>query len=145
MKGFFTVLTLLTFTTIFAATPCDKCDIEKVKIVNEHLDSLTFQIVSDFLCTFDSICKNNVEYSEWSNETLFKVLEKSPTIFFQVAAKEQVNSKLLLREIESPIHDFDLQKIYDKIKATSEPTNIKAKYLNALIVAAQKDGQKIKE
>jgi len=145
MKGFFTVLTLLTFTTIFAVTPCDKCDIEKVKIANEHLDSLTFQIVSDLLCTFDSICNNNVEYSEWSNETLFKVLEKSPTIFFEVVANEQVNSKLLLREIESPIHDFELQKIYDKIRATSAPTNIKAKYLNALIIAAQKDGQKIKE
>jgi hypothetical protein len=145
MKGFFTVLTLLTFTTIFAVTPCDKCDIEKVKIANEHLDSLTFQIVNDFLCTFDSICKNNVEYSEWSNETLFKVLEKSPTLFFKVIATGHVDSKLLLKEIESPIHDYDFQKIYNKIKATSAPTNIKSKYLNALIVAADKDGKKIKK
>lgn len=145
MKRVFTVLTLLTFTTVFAVTPCDKCDIEKVKVVNEHLDSLTFQIVSDYLCTFDSICNNNVEYSEWSKETLFKVLEKSPTVFFQVIAAGQVDSKLLLREIESPIHDFDLQKIYNNIKATSTPTNIKAKYLNALIAAADKDRQKIKK
>jgi len=145
MRRILTVLTLLTFTSVFAVTPCKKCDIEKVKVVYEHLDSLTFQIVSDFLCTFDSICKNNVEYSEWSNETLFKVLEKSPTIFFQVVAAGQVNNKMLLREIESPIHDFDLQKIYNNIKVTSTTTNIKAEYLNALISAADKDGQKIKK
>lgn len=143
MKRVFTVMTLLTFTTVFAVSPCDKCNIEKVKVVNEHLDSLTFQIVSDFLCTFDSICNYNVEYSEWSNETLFKVLEKSPTIFFQVVAKGQVDSKLLLREIESPIHDLGLQKIYNNIKATSAPTNIKSKYLDALIAAADKNGEKI--
>ena len=145
MKKILTVLTLLTFTTVFASSPCDKCDIEKVKAANEHLDSLTFQIVNDFLCTFDSICNNNIEYSEWSNEMLFKVLEKSPTIFFKVIATGQVDSKLLLREIESPIHNFDFQKIHNKIKAASGSTNIKSKYLNALIAAADKDGQKIKK
>jgi hypothetical protein len=144
MKKAFTALTFLTFTSAFAIIPCDKCDIEKVKSVNEHLDSLTFQIVSEFLCTFDSSCNKNVEYSEWSNETLFKVLEKSPTLFFKVVSTAQVDSKLLLKEIESPIHDFDIQKIYDKIKITNAPPHIKSQYLNALIAAADKDRQKIK-
>ena len=145
MKEFLTLFTFLTFTTAFANTSCEKCDIDKVKIVIEHLDSLTFQIVDDFVCTFDSSCNTNVEYSEWSNETLFKVLDKAPTIFFQVIDKGHVDNKILLTEIENPIHEFDFQKVYDKIVATSAPTGIKTKYLNALITAAGKGGQKIKK
>jgi len=36
---------------------CKKCDVNKVKAVNEHLDRLTFTLVEDFLCTFDNSCK----------------------------------------------------------------------------------------
>ncbi|MBL7967619.1 MAG: hypothetical protein JNK09_11515 [Prolixibacteraceae bacterium] len=124
---------------------CYKCDIEKVKIVNESLDKLTMQMVSRFLCTFDSTCTNNSEYSEWSNETLFKVLEKVPGIFFQVVAKGQVDSKILLNQIENPINKIDFQIIYDKIKEAKVPTDIKTEYLNALISAANYHGQKIKK
>ena len=145
MKTLFT-LTLLIFITSFSVTACDKCNIDKVKIVNEHLDSLTFQIVSDFLCTFDSSCIKNAEYSEWSNETLFKVLVKAPTIFFKVIAKEKMDNKQFLKEIENPVHNLlDLQKTYNSIKITSTPTDIKTKYLNAVIKAANKSGQTIKK
>lgn len=125
---------------------CYKCDIEKVKIVNENLDKLTMQMVSRFLCTFDSTCANNSEYSEWSNETLFKVLEKAPGIFFQVVVNGQVDNKILLDQIENPINDvIDIQIIYDKIKETKVQTDIKTEYLNALITAANKGGQSIKK
>jgi hypothetical protein len=142
MRALFT-LTLFIFTTSFSVTACDKCNIDKVKAVNDHLNSLTFQIVSDFLCTFDSTCINNVEYSEWSNETLFKVLEKSPTIFFKVLARGQVDNKLLLWEIANPIHEFDLQKIYNKVESASAPTDIKSKYLKALLLLADKNRETI--
>ena len=145
MKGFFTVLTLLTFLAAWTDKNCEKCDLEKVKIVNEHLDSLTFQMVSDFLCTFDKSCFNNAEYSEWSNETLFNVLDKAPGIFFQVVIKGQVDSKILLNQIENPINEIDFQIIYDKIKETKVPTDIKTEYLNALISAANYRGQKIEK
>ncbi len=145
MKEFLTSLTLLAFTTTFAQTSCKKCDIEKVKIADSLLDNLTFEIVRDFLCTFDTSCKNNAEFSEWSNEVLFEVLEKSPSIYFKVIAKGQVNSKILLEEVQNPIHEFDYQKIYDKIKATNARATIKSQYLNALIVAADKEKLKIKK
>ena len=144
MKGYFTILTLLTFTTVFAENNCVKCDLDKVKIVNEHIDSLTFKMVSDFLCTFDDSCINNVEYSEWSNETLFKVINKAPTLFFKVIEKGQVDNNLLLKEIESPINDLiDLQGTYDKLNSTTVSPDIKSKYLNAVIKAAEKSGENI--
>jgi hypothetical protein len=146
MKYLFTILTVLTFQTVFGKKPCDKCDLDKVRIVNEHIDSLTAQMLSDFLCTFDNSCKNNVEYSEFSNRTLFAVLEKTPNLFFQVITSGQIDDKIILEEIKNPIDDLlDLQKIYDKIKLTSAKTELKAKYLNALIYAAKKGGQQLKE
>ncbi|MEI7596147.1 MAG: hypothetical protein WCK02_10405 [Bacteroidota bacterium] len=133
-----TIILFLTCNIILADIQCEKCDITKVKIVNEHLDSLTFEIVNNFLCTFDSSCKSNTEYSEWSNETLFKVIKKAPTIFFQVIEKGEINNELLLIEIENPIRDFEIQKIYNQIKTKVLPSDLKEKYLKALETAINK-------
>lgn len=124
---------------------CQKCDIEKLKTVSEHLDGLTFKIVSDFVCTFDTTCKNNVEYSEWSNELLFKVLDKSPTLLFEVIAAGQVNKDIILNEIKSPLLDIQLQNLYDKVKDASGVVAIRTEFLNAIITAAEKGGQEIKK
>jgi len=139
------ILIFFIFPTLLLGINCEKCNIEKVKVVNEQIDNLTFQIISEFLCTFDKSCNNNAEYSEWSNETLFKVLRKDPLIFFQVIAKDEVDKKILLEQIENPISDFDIQIIYDKIKETKVRRDLKKDYLNALIKAAIKGGQKIKK
>jgi hypothetical protein len=143
MKIFFTVLMIFGFTNLFAGNDCKKCDIDKVKIVNEHLDSLTFQMIYDFLCTFDSSCRTNAEFSEWSNETIFKLLDKSPKLFFQVIVKGQVDNKLILREVEGPIRDYDLQKIYNKIKTINVLSEIKIEYLDAICKAADFNGVNI--
>ncbi len=146
MKYLFTILTVLVVQTVFAVKPCDKCDLEKVRIVNQHLDSLTYQMLTEFLCTFDNSCKNNVEYSEFSNETLFSVLEKAPNLFFQVMATRQIDNKIILKEIENPINDLiNLQTVYDKTKIATTKTELKTKYLNALILAANKSGLKLKK
>ena len=142
-KIIFTVLIVLGFTNLYAGNDCKKCDIEKVKIVNEHLDSLTFQIIYDFLCTFDSSCRTNAEFSEWSNETIFKLLDKSPKLFFQVIVKRQIDNKLILREVENPLLDFDLQKIYNKVKTINVLSEIKKEYLDAICKAADFNGVKI--
>jgi hypothetical protein len=145
MRILFTILALLTTTIGLADTTCIKCNIDKVKTAYEHLDSLTFQIVDEFLCTFDSTCKNNTEYSEFSNETLFKVLDKSPTLFFQVIADKKIDNKILLNEIENPILDIDLQKTYDRINVIPISSDLKEKYLKALLKAAKNNKQKIRE
>jgi len=146
MKYLFTILTVLSFLIVLGKEPCDKCDLEKVRIVNQHLGSLTAQMISEFLCTFDNSCRNNVEYSEFSNETLFAVLEKAPNLFFQVVSRGQTDNSIILQEIENPISDLiDLQKIYDKIKHTTTKTEIKAEYLNAVILAAKNGGKELKK
>lgn len=144
MKKYLIVLNFLII-TFNVSSFCIKCDIQKVKVVNDHIDSLTFQMVKDFLCTFDSSCKNNSEFSEWSNETLFKVLLKAPIVFFQVVENGQAANKLLIQEIENPVHEFDFQKIYNKIKATKVKAGVKTTYLNAIIKASGKGKQRLKK
>lgn len=145
MRIFITIFLFFFFQQfIVAVSPCTKCDIEKVKIANEHLDSLTIQIIRDFLSTFDSSCDINVEYSGWSNETLFAVMQKAPTLFFQIIQEGNVNSKQLINEIESPVNDLiDLQKTYDELKASIAETEIKSIYLEAIIFAGKKSNLKI--
>lgn len=145
MKAILTILAIMSFTITFADNNCNKCNLEKVKIANEHIDSLTFEIVSDFIYTYDDSCKNNAEYSEWFNETLFKILDKSPDLFFSVIIKEQLDNRFLLEEVENPILDFDFQEIYNKLKLVPTSNNIKTKFLVAIKTAAKKNGQKIIE
>lgn len=124
---------------------CQKCDIKKVKTASEYFEDISFKIVHEFLCTFDKSCSNNIEYSEWSNELLFNVLERFPTLLFEVIATEQVNNDIILNEIKNPMLDINLQNIYDKVKVAGGVTTIRTEFLNAIITAAEKGGQKIKK
>jgi len=103
-------------------------------------------MVEDFLCTFDKACYSNIEYAEWSNEMLFKVIDKATILFFDVLTNGQVENKdILLEEIKSPIKDYDYQKIYNKIKSVDTSQELKNLYLNALVLTAQEEGQMIKK
>lgn len=132
---------LFTLTKMSAMTFCEKCDIEKVKTINENLDNLTFEMIDEFLCTFDKSCEINVEFSEWSNEILFKVLNKSTELYFKVLTKAKIeNSEILLKEIENPIAEIDYQKIYDNIKKVDTQVKLKKEYLRVIKIAAEKGG-----
>lgn len=121
-----------------------KCDIEKVKIVNANLDSLTFQMIEDFLGTFDKSCISNIEYSQWSNEMLYRLFDNEPDLVFKVIEHGQIdNYQILLDEIENPIHDIDFQKIYDRISEIKTKSDFKERVLNSLESASNKEGKRI--
>jgi len=123
---------------------CEKCDIEKVKTINDNLDNLTFEMLDEFLCTFDKSCENNVEFSEWSNEMLFKVLDKSTELYFKVLTNGKIeNAEIILEEIKNPIVEIDYQKIYDNIKRVDTQEKLKKEYLRILKITAEKGGIKI--
>lgn len=143
-KYILTIILTLTLSTLFAQTDCVKCQIEKVKIVSENLDNLSFQMVADFLCTFDTSCGINAEYSEWSNEILYNVLDRDPDLLLKVLQQEQVDViQLVLNKIEDPIHEFDYQTIYDKVKNTNSTDELTIRVLKAIESAAAKEGIKM--
>jgi len=141
MRIILITILLFTLTKMSAMTLCEKCDIEKINIIYNNLDNLTFEMVDDFLCTFDKSCKNNVEFTQWSNEMLFKVLTKSPELYFKVLTKGKLkNAELLLEEIKNPVIEIDYQIIYDKIKKVDTEEKLKKEYLKMLRIEAEKEG-----
>jgi hypothetical protein len=92
----------------FSQEECTKCDIDKVKTVEENMKNLNYQIIEDFLCTFDVSCKTNEEYSEWSNELIFKVVENYSALRIKVLEQSQnIDRILILNEIENPSLDYN--------------------------------------
>lgn len=136
------IVLILKLSVVFAQIDHKKCDIEKVNIVNSNLDSLTFQMIEDFLGTFDKSCISNIEYSQWSNEMLYRLFDNEPDLVFKVIEHGQIdNYQILLDEIENPIHDIDFQKIYDRISEIKTNSDFKEKVLNSLESASNKEGK----
>ncbi|AEV31673.1 hypothetical protein Oweho_0659 [Owenweeksia hongkongensis DSM 17368] len=140
MKHITTILALI-FTTISAsAMNCEKCAIENVKLIAENLDSLTVELIKDFFCTFDKSCQNNSEYSEWSNEIVFELLDHDAKLFLTVLKAENLETKkMIIKEIETPSHEVDLNRIYKKIESTNYEGTLKKEVLEAVSIATKKN------
>jgi hypothetical protein len=125
---------------------CEKCDIKKLKLVYDSLENLSYPIVYDFVCTLDSSCKNNVEFSEWSNELTFRLVEKNANLLNKVMHDLGFNYVLMVcNELSSPLMDYDYQKLYNQVKSSSGPKDMIYEQKKALIEAANHEGLTIKE
>jgi hypothetical protein len=132
--------------SLLAQKECKKCDIEKIGVIYDNIKNLNYSIVNDFLCTFDTICNNNVEFSELSNEMLFKILETNPNLFLKAFdSLNKINKNLIINEIENPIHDFNYQKIYKNVQDVEYYNKIKKDILYSIEIAASKEYIKIKK
>jgi len=146
LKYFLCFLLLSYNLPVHADNPCKKCDIETVKLINDNLNDLTLELVINFLCTFDSTCNNNIEYTQWSNETLFFLIQTNPNLFMDAFSIEKTNHSYIIQEIQNPVQDvINLQQTYDTIKEYKGNSKIKNQLLKALIIAAKKDNQNFKQ
>lgn len=86
----------------------NKCNINYALTVQENIDNLDTTMIADFLRTIDNCCKNNVEFGEVSNETLFKVLEKRPNLFLETFHRlsNELDTAYILFELRNPLHDL---------------------------------------
>src|SRR5262245_39992446 len=96
-----------------------KCDMTNFLDISKNLGHLSHQQVSDFLLTFGEECKNNVEYSEWSNELLFELLDKQTEMTVKTIAHERKRIELaaILDNLQAPIHDkIEVKTILAKVE-----------------------------
>lgn len=116
---------------------CRKCDIAYVGIVDRGIDNLSRNDLSNFLCTIRYSCSDNVEFGEFSNEVLFKVLEKYPDLVIDVLSSDQpINLELILNEIANPVHDgINVSDIKKSVSESPENGSVKQKILASLQVA----------
>jgi hypothetical protein len=138
-------VTLIFLLTVFLSTgfsqgECTKCDIDKLKTVEENMKNLNYQIIEDFLCTFDVSCKTNIEYSEWSNELIFKVLENYSALLIKVLEQSQkIDRILILKEIENPLLEYNFKQTYYSVSKFNSDSKMKDTILKALECAAEKE------
>ncbi len=103
------------------------CNISLLLILEHHLENPSDKDLNNFLETFDKSCQINVEYSEFSNELLFKVLQKYPNRMISILSKNKnIKLKYILKELHNPVHDgFDINNIINKIQMNRDIISIK--------------------
>lgn len=110
------VLCILTSLTITTSTlygqEIKKCDGSVILATENKVGQLTKKDVKDFLLTFGKECRNNVEFSEFSNEVLFLVLDKQTELILKTIEKEEKQIELdeILDDLSSPISDMIVVK-----------------------------------
>ena len=110
-----------------------RCNILVIKYTEAHLDELLYTDLYEFLYTFSEVCSRNVEYSEYSNEMLFKVLEKYPEQLISCMSKEKsLDLDYILSELSTPILDINGKVIYERVQNALGDKLIKEKVLEAL-------------
>ena len=133
---------------ISASISFAQCDTKKVLTIVQNMENLNEKEVDDFLNQFHEDCINNVEFREFSNETLFELTGKNPDLLIRLLEqrKGKGNYKLIMKEFNSPLHDgFDLQTIYDTVMDTENDSNTKKIILEKLISAGKSIGEEIVE
>lgn len=113
---------------------CETCDIEKIKVTQDNLYDLSFALVQDFLCTLDASCKEDLEFSKMSNETLFDLVHNAPEVFLKVLQFGKLNNQdFILEELGRPAHSgINVEVIRNKIKKQDEKYMFKYDVLSAL-------------
>ena len=84
----------------------------------------------------------NSEFSEYSNQMLFKILDKNAELFvlqfeLPLFASHPKQANIVLRELAHPVTEINYQNIYDKIKSVDALHFIKSKLLSAIASGAQ--------
>ena len=133
MKLRICILTILTLTTTtFYGQVIEKCDGTILLLTSERIGKLKQDEIRDFLLTFGPECKNNVEYSEWSNELLFSLLDKQTELTLKTIEKEQrqIEMNEILNDLNSPINDLiDIKEIIVKV----DNVNMNKRFKNRII------------
>lgn len=97
---------------------CTPCNIDAVAKFENNFNNLNEKLITEFLCTFDSLCKMNIEYSEYSNEMLFRFLNKYPDLYLTNIVNEHLlkNQAYIFQVLSEPVSDeFDVDSLIDKI------------------------------
>ena len=121
---------------LYADALDDKCSLEILKATADSLNELDKASISAFLSTFQKGCDKNVEYSEWSNELLFQVVEQYPKLFLKVLHENNsIDQKIILQELKTPVNDeIDLEQLIKSVEKASSNNETNKRVLEALFM-----------
>ena len=97
-----------------------KCNIETIKELRINKDNISEKLIHNFLLSMDESCKNNVEFSQAANGTLFWLADIETKLFLETLKENQDDFAMnwIIFQFRQPISDrIDLEAIYKKIQA----------------------------
>jgi hypothetical protein len=123
------------------------CDLRTLVEINSLLEKgteLNDQNFTVFFANMNPECSNNVEYSEFNNELIFKTLESNPKKFVAFLSRVSKKKKILefvLTQLRNPIHDgIELNAIYERLgKTETEDTKTKELVSESIKKALEKN------
>lgn len=134
----FSILTILTLatTTLFGQT-VQKCDGTVLSTIADKIGKAKQKEIADFLLTFGEECRNNIEYSEWSNELLFVLLDKQTELTIKTIEKEEKKLEMvaILEDLSSPLLDPNIKNIISRIEKVKIKKELKDKIIERLKTA----------
>ncbi|MEO8472589.1 MAG: hypothetical protein ABI477_10350 [Chryseolinea sp.] len=101
--------------TLQKMVPKGRCDMAIVSRTASRIDLLRDEDVYEFLFTFSNDCKDNVEYSEFSNEVLFKVLLQYPELLSGSLNKDSLYKDVILQELASPVIEAPIDRVINAV------------------------------
>jgi hypothetical protein len=137
MRYIICILTILTITTSDLLGQVKKCDGTILLLTSKKMGRLTQKEITDFLLTFGQECRNNVEYSEWSNELLFLVLDKQTDLTVRTIEKEEKRLELevILDDLSEPLLDPNIRGLITKVDIVKIKKELKDKIIASLKTA----------
>jgi hypothetical protein len=133
------IILMLSASSLFGQTS-KKCDTAILVSTNDKSGKLNQEEIKDFLSTLGKDCKDNVEFSEWSNELLFTVLSKQTDLTLKMIEKLEYKVELdvILEILKSPISDINIKNILSQVNKVKINKGLKKQIINSLTIANSK-------
>jgi hypothetical protein len=142
------VFCLFFFNSIAQSNRISKCDISIVLETSDGMDNLSEDLVLRFLQTFGKECKNNAEFSEFSNDILFKVIQQNAEMFCNTleSNEKQIELNEIIENLKNPINDsIDLELSINNIANTKVKPETKSKLIIAINSGNWNESKKIEK
>jgi len=117
------------------------CDIQIVVYVHKNIKTVTSLDIQKLLASLNKKCKDNAEFSEFSNEVLFELMVERTEDVLKIIdnTKHKLDREYLYNNLADPVKDFDLQGIMNKVKVVNCSDAIKKRVIDSLKIAASKN------
>ena len=112
---------------------CTKCDMELLHLSEKTKVSFSKTEITSMFCTMDHSCSNNAEFSEVSNEILFKIFINQPELALQsLSENAQFDLNYICAELTRPVNDgINVQEAYAAVSRVEGYDNVKTKVLKS--------------
>lgn len=119
---------------------CIKCKIDMVKEVKENIHNLNEDQAYTFLCCINESCSQNVEFTEFSNEVLYLLLNERPNLVLKILSKHSnISLNYIKKQLENPVNDkIDLNNVLKSIRSVDNYEAIKKELLSSIQLAIDK-------